>query len=151
MRNIVIAATAAALAACSGGGDDAKTRSELQAANAAYDQALIAGDAKVLDRMYTEDFQIIDDEANVSDKRNQVKFMTEQLDLLDARSDDVKITPLGDDAALLTGRFTGRYRMNGQENAFTERYTSVWVRDGDQWKIKHEHSSLVPRPSIGSI
>ena len=151
MRIMIIAAAAMTLAACRAGVDEAKVRSELQAANAAYDRALVAGDAKALRQMYTDDFQIIDDDANVSDKKNQVEFMTEELDLLDARSDEVKVTPLGDDAALLTGRFTGRYMMNGQENAFTERYTSVWVRDGDSWKIRQEHPSLMPRPSIAAM
>jgi ketosteroid isomerase-like protein len=51
---------------------------------------------------------------------------------------------LGPDAALLTGRFKGRYRMGGKEADFTERYTSVWVREGKDWRVKHEHASLVP-------
>lgn len=151
MRHVTLLAAAAALAGCSAGGaDTAKMEREIAAANAAYDQALIAGDAKALNAAYTGDFRIIDDDANVHDKASQVRFMTEELDLLDARSDDVEVTPLGKDEALVTGRITGRYRMDGAENSFTERYTSVWVRDGDTWKIKHEHSSLVPKPAIGS-
>lgn len=149
MRSFASIAAALLLAGCSiEGPDRAAMEREIGAANAAYDQALIAGDAKALNRTYTDDFKIIDDDANVSDKRSQVRFMTEQLDLIEAHSDDVKVTPLGKDAALVTGRFTGRYRMDGAENSFTERYTSIWVRDGDQWRIKHEHSSLVPRPGI---
>ena len=149
MRLIAIFAAAASLAGCSDGADTKKVEQEIVVANAAYDKALIDGDAKALDAAYTDDFRIIDDDANVNDKANQIQFMTEQLDLLEARSDDIKVTPLGRDAALVTGRFTGRYRMQGAENSFTERYTSVWVRDGDSWRIKHEHSSLVPRPAIG--
>ena len=71
--------------------------------------------------------------------------MTEQVDLLEAKTDDVRITMLSPDVALLTGKLIGRYRLEGQENNFTERYTSIWVRDGQRWRIKHEHSSMAPR------
>ena len=70
--------------------------------------------------------------------------MTTKVDLLDAKSDDIKVTPLGPDAALITGRFTGRYRMDGKENDFTERYTSIWQRTEGDWKVRHEHASLLP-------
>lgn len=136
-----------ALAACSGPGQKSDTSTaDLRAANAAYDAALIAGDAAALGKIFADDFQIIDDDANLRDKQEQIRTMTEVVDLLEARSDDVRITQLGPDAALMTGRFTGRYRMDGKENDFTERYTSVWVRKDGQWKVRHEHASLVPKP-----
>ena len=113
-------------------------------ANAAYDRALIAGDAAALGNIYAEDFTIIDDDGAIHGKQDQIAFMTTKVDLLDARSDDIKVTPLGPDAALVTGRFTGSYRMDGKENAFTERYTSVWVRKDGAWKVRHEHASLLP-------
>ena len=115
-------------------------------ANAAYDRALIAGDAAALGNIYAEDFTIIDDDGAIHGKQDQIAFMTTKVDLLDAQSDDIKVTPLGPDAALVTGRFTGRYRMDGKENAFTERYTSVWVRKDGAWKVRHEHASLLPNP-----
>ncbi|MBA3512429.1 nuclear transport factor 2 family protein [Sphingomonas sp.] len=118
---------------------------QLRAANAQYDQALIEGDAAALNRYYTEDFQIIDDDGAVHDKKNQVQFMTKEVDLLNARGDDVKVTLLGPDSALVTGRFSGRYRYKGKEEDFTERYTSVWVRKDGQWRVRHEHTSLLPK------
>lgn len=119
---------------------------QLRAANAQYDRALINGDAAALNRYYTDDFQIIDDKGAVHDKKNQVQFMTEQVDLLHARGDDIRVTMLGPDSALVTGRFLGRYRYKGKEENFIERYSSVWVRKGDQWRIRHEHSSTLPKP-----
>ena len=131
--------------------DESAVRKALLAVNAAYDQALIDGDAAALDRFYTADFRIIDDDAEVHGKRDQIEFMTKSVDLLSATTDDIRVTMLGPDSALLTGRFQGRYRMAGKEADFTERYTSVWVREGEDWRVKHEHASLVParppRPS----
>jgi ketosteroid isomerase-like protein len=151
MRGTLIFFTAILLAACDrpaakqDNADQSKAESELKAANLQYDKALIDGDAASLDRFYTDDFQIIDDDAEVHDKTGQIAFMTQSVDLLNAKSDDVQVKMLGPDAALLTGRFTGRYRLEGKENDFTERYSSVWVRDGARWRVKHEHSSVVPR------
>ena len=151
MRKLALIVMLAGLAACSRPAANNDTSlADLRAANAAYDQALIAGDAAALGRYFTEDFQIIDDEANVRGKQDQIRMMTEGIDLLEARSDDVRITPLGPDHALLTGRFTGRYRVGDRENQFSERYTSIWVRDGGEWKVRHEHASLVPKPEASA-
>lgn len=128
--------------------DTANAQRSLLAANAAYDRALIAGDAAALDRFYADDFRLIDDDGDIHDKRGQIAFMTRTIDLLNARSDDIKVSMLGADAALVTGRFTGKYRAGGKEADFIERYTSVWVRDGDQWRLKHEHSSLSPHVRV---
>lgn len=152
MRKTALIFMVAALGGCSVGQDNGDlSTAELREANAGYDRALIDGDAAALARYYADDFTRIGNDANIHDKQDQIRMMTEVVDLLEGRSDDVKITTLGRDAALMTGRFKGRYRMDGKEADFTERYTSVWVRDGKDWRVKHEHASLVadsaPRPS----
>lgn len=152
MRVTALLGAVALLAACqSGGGGEASAESAIRAANAGYDKALIDGDAAALEEYYTDDFQIIDDDGELHDKQNQIAFMTREVDLLNARADEVDVTMLGPDSALVTGRFTGRYRYQGKEEDFTERYTSVWVRDGGRWRVKHEHASLVPKPEAGEV
>ena len=147
MRALVLVVVTGLLAACnhqSAAQDNPED--QLRAANAQYDQALIEGDAAALNRHYTDDFQRIGNDGAVHDKRNQMQFMTQEVDLLDARGDDVKVTMLAPDSALVTGRFVGRYRYKGKEEDFTERYTSVWIRKDGQWRVRHEHASLVPMP-----
>jgi ketosteroid isomerase-like protein len=150
MRGVLILFSAILLAACDrpaakqDSAAQANAEAELKAANVEYDKALVDGDAAALGRLYTADFQIIDDDAQIHDRAEQIAFMTKSLDLLNAKSDGVRVRILGPDAALLTGRFSGRYRLEGKVNDFTERYTSVWVRDGGSWRIVHEHSSVVP-------
>lgn len=116
------------------------------AANIAKEKAMVSGDAAALERFYTADYHVIDDDGNVHDKRNQVEFTTSSVDLLAAVSDDVKVHTPGENAALLTGRLSGRYRMDGNEAAFVQRYTSIWVREAKDWRVKHEHASTVPKP-----
>ena len=129
----------------------AAAEAELKAANAGYDQALVAGDAAALGRFYADDFRIIDDDGAIHDKANQIDFMTRKVDLLQANSDEIRVTSLSPGVSLVTGRFAGRYRLDGRESDFAERYTSIWVRDGNVWRLKHEHSSLIPQiaPPVG--
>ena len=146
MRVATVLLACAALSACDlRSGDPATAERELRAANAEYDAALIDGDAKALDRFYTADYSIIDDDADVHGKADQIAFMTKNVDLLQARSDDLRIKMLGPNAAMLTGRLTGRYRMDGKEDHFVERYTSIWVREEGAWRVQHEHASIVPK------
>ena len=154
MRFLVLIVAVTTLCACAQPASDVQeSRQALVAANEAYDQALIKQDAAALERFYADDFQIIDDDAVVHSKSDQIRFMTTQLDLLEAKTDDFRIRMLGPDAALLTGRFSGRYRMNGKEADFVERYTSVWTRQGKDWRLTHatfEHRSeeITPNPNV---
>jgi hypothetical protein len=34
--------------------------------------------------------------------------------------------------------------MEGEESGFVERYTGVWVKQGEVWRVKHEHGSMQP-------
>lgn len=146
MRFLVAIAVFTMLIACAERAPDVEeSKQALVAANDAYDQALIKQDAAALERIYADDFQIIDDDAAVHSKADQIRFMTTELDLLEAKTDDVRIRMLGPDVALLTGRFSGRYRMGGKEADFVERYTSIWAREGKDWRLTHEHSSVVPK------
>lgn len=117
------------------------TAQVLEAANAAKDRAMVAGDRPALENFYTPDYQIIDDDGAVHDRRNQVEYMTREVDLLSAASSDVTVRMLSKNAALVTGRVRGKYRKDGKEMPFDERFTSIWVSEDSQWRVRHEHSS----------
>src|SRR5688500_10218243 len=111
MRALSVVVTLGLLAACN---QPSSVRDnpeeELRETNARYDRALIDGDAAALNRYYTDDFQRIGNDGAVHDKQTQVHFMTKEVDLLNARGNEVQVTMLGPDSALVTGRVAGRYR-----------------------------------------
>lgn len=117
-------------------------------ANAAKDRAMIARDAEALAAFYTDDYRVIDNRAEIHDKQNQVDFMTKSVELLSAKSDEVAVEMLAPNAALVKGRLTGRYRLDGKEADFVERYTGVWVKQGESWRVKHEHGSMEPAATL---
>lgn len=51
--------------------------------------------------------------------------------------ESITVRPLGDDHALMTGRFV----LESDAPAQTGWFTLVWVREGDTWRILHDHSS----------
>ena len=117
----------------------------LRVANADYDRALIAADAVALNGIYTENFSFVGDKAELRNKGEQISYMTNgSVQLLSAASDEIAVTRLGPNHALLTGRFTGRFRAGAYEADFVERYTSIWIRQNSRWRLRHEHSSLLP-------
>lgn len=133
------------LSACGPAPSPERSRSALAAANAAYDTALRDGDAAALSAIYTDDFSFIGPEAQQRNKDEQIATMTDDgFELLDARSDEVRIAMLSEESGLVTGRFRGRYRIGDTERAFVERYTSVWVLQRGAWRVRHEHSSMEP-------
>lgn len=147
MRAAPFLAAFALLAACNQGGrDEASFESAVRAANDEYNKSLIDGDAAALERYYTDDFQRIGNDGQVHSKQDQIASMSREVDLLQARGDEVAVTMLGPDSAIVTSRISGRYRYQGMDDDFTERYTSVWVHDGDRWRVRHEHATLVPKP-----
>ena len=46
--------------------------------------------------------------------------------------------------AIVTGRFTGKWREKGKPVTSEERFTSIWIKDGDRWKAVSEHASQLP-------
>ena len=147
MRMIALLATLALLTACrSGGGEQSSAEAAVRAASAGYDRALVDGDAAALERYYTADFQRFGNDGAVHGKQDQIAFVTREVDLLAARSDELAVTMLGPDFALVTGRVSGRYRYQGKAQDFAERFTNVWQRQDGRWRVRHEHASLVPKP-----
>jgi len=147
MKVALAATVALILSACATSGPPASQASDdLRAANAAYDAALISADRQALEEILTDDFRFVTDTGAIVDKRTQIDDLTSgRFDILTAASDELSIERHGD-AALIVGRFRASVRYGDEQTDIVERYTTLWVwRDG-RWRLRHEHSSLQPRP-----
>jgi len=111
-----------------------------------HDEALVAGDPVALDRLYADDFEYIGPGAIVRNKQQPIaSFASAAIDLLEGKSDEVSIRLYGG-TAVLTGHFKGRVRAQGREYNFSERYSTVCVRDRGDWKIVLEHGTVIRDP-----
>ena len=115
----------------------------LREANHRYDVALVAADTLALDALYLPEFTYFGPGGVVRNKTEQIQALASgTVDVIAGRSDEVTIRIYGD-IAILTGRFTGRVRVPGDEFSFHERYSTVWLHDGDVWRLVLEHGTVI--------
>lgn len=120
-----------------------KTEQELLKANREYDEALVRGDADVLERLYSDEFSYTTPDGEVRDKAQQLAFTrTGDLRLESGQSDDVKVRLYGN-TAVMTGRFTAKGKWRGKDIEIRERYTAVWVKRAGVWRLVAEQGNLI--------
>jgi ketosteroid isomerase-like protein len=115
----------------------------LRELNRLYDGALIEADLKVLDRLYSADFKYISFQGEIRNKEEQIESLViGRVDVLSGTSDQVEVRIYGN-VAILTGRFIGRAKVENQEFAVAERYSTVWVQESGKWRLVLEHASMI--------
>jgi uncharacterized protein (TIGR02246 family) len=124
--------------------DRTEAERQVRQANADYDRAIVTADAAALDSIMSDDFVHVTAEGEVRDKTTQIATITSgRLQVMSAGSEDVGLRWIGDDA-LLVGRFPARVRMGERTITINERYSTLWSRMDGRWRLRHEHSSLIP-------
>ena len=146
-RILCALALAAAASGCSEVGavqDRTEAEQQVRRANADYDRAIVTADAAALDSIMSEDFVHVTAQGEVRDKPTQIATITSgRSQVMSAGSEDVSVRWIGDDA-LLVGRFPARVRSGDRTIAINERYSALWSRQDGRWRLRHEHSSLIP-------
>ncbi len=134
-----------ALVACSENSvDPNQLVAELEAASAAYDEAILEQNSATLERIYSEAYQDVGPDGVIRGRDEKIASLTDPAArLLSARSDEVAVEVFGD-VALVTGRFSGRFLSDDQEVRFSERFSTLWVLDGNQWRLRYEQVSEIP-------
>ena len=145
LLSTVLGLLSIALIACSENSvDPNKIIGELEAASAAYDEAILEQDSATLERIYSEAYQDVGPDGVIRGRQEKIASLTDpDARLLSAQSDEVAIEVFGD-VALVTGRFSGRFLSDGQEVRFSERFSTLWVLDGNQWRLRYEQVSEIP-------
>jgi ketosteroid isomerase-like protein len=117
---------------------------ELLTLNQVYDDALIAGDIATLGELYADDFTYTSTAGEVLDKAQQLElFRSGKLKIESGVSESVKIRVYGD-TGVVTGFFRSQGQLEGQPFNSSERFLSVWVKDGTQWQLVAEQATEVP-------
>lgn len=147
MRRSVLLAAALALAACgpTGGPGTPEAEQALRAVNARYDRAIVAADRAALEQILADDYVYVTAEGEVRDRATTIaRHASGDIRIVSPGSREVTVRWLGDHA-LVVGRFTARVTAGGREFPIDERYSSIWAREGNAWRLRHEHASLIPQ------
>jgi len=106
-----------------------------------WNDAHLHGDADALDRMWAEDFTVTVPNMPVMTRADALGvFRTKRLSFQHYESSDLGFRIYGD-AALVTGRLRRTRSMNDRTVEDDWRFTKVYVRRGDQWKVVAFHAS----------
>ena len=118
---------------------------ELLKVNQEYDAALVKGDAAALGRIYGDEFTYTSTGGEVLNKAQQIELIRSgALKIESGSSEGVEVRLYGN-TALVLGYFKAKGQFKGQPFGSTERYTSVWVKRGERWRLVAEQGTSVPK------
>jgi ketosteroid isomerase-like protein len=115
----------------------------LRAIEEKWDAASVKGDTAALSAIFADTFVSTSTEGQLRTKAEvlarlksgEVKYQT-------AKVDDLKISIYGD-AAVVTGRWRGKFVEKGKAMDETERFTDTFIRQNGQWRCVASHASTV--------
>jgi ketosteroid isomerase-like protein len=115
----------------------------LRAIEEKWDAASLKGDAATLATIFADGFITTDPEGKVRSKAETLsRVKSGEVKYQSAKADDLKFAIYGD-AAVVTGRWKGKFVENGKTVDATERFTDLFVRQNGQWRCVASHASTL--------
>jgi ketosteroid isomerase-like protein len=107
-------------------------------------RAMTSADLAALDRLFSDDLIWTHSSGKVdSKKRLLAKIESGESQYLSMRRDDEKYV-VSASAAIASGVVNMQVRLGGEERSLRSRYTNVWFREGDVWRVVAWQSTAVP-------
>ena len=123
----------------------AKPLTALEQALISNEKSLIAAKKKddaTLKSMVTDDFSLVGVDGSLMEKQAAVGELGDS-GLIEIMPYDIKVVPIGDDAAIVT--YDAVVRKKPEEDQGPppryQHFSSVWVKQGDAWKLKFHQST----------
>lgn len=111
-------------------------KAALLALEAQWDIAAVKGDIAAFDALYADGFVFTNAQGKVQTKAEvQSELKSGDLKYLAAKVDDLTVALYGD-AAVVTGRWAGKFVLKGKTRNTLERFTSTYVRQQNGlWRL----------------
>jgi ketosteroid isomerase-like protein len=114
---------------------------ELQRLETVWNEAHEQGDADALERLWADDLEVAVPRMPVLTRADVAKFAhSGRMKFLVYRTSDIRVRVYGD-AAVVTGRLERKRSMNGQEVSDDWRFTKMYVREAQKWRVVSFHAS----------
>ena len=124
---------------------DADTR-ELERLERVWNDAHELGDADALQGLWSDDLEVDVPRMPVMNKADVLSFVRSgRMKFLRYATSDIRIRTYGD-TAVVTGRVQRTRQMNGKELSDDWRFTKVYVRQAQQWRVVSFHASEASQP-----
>jgi ketosteroid isomerase-like protein len=98
-------------------------------------RAMTSADLAALDRLLSDDLIWTHSSGNVDSKKELLaKIESGESQYLAMRREDERYV-ISDDAAVASGVVIQAVRLGGVERSLRSRYTNVWFREGEDWRV----------------
>ena len=119
---------------------------ELQRLETVWNEAHERGDADALERLWADDLEVAVPRMPVLTKAEVVKVARSgRMKFLRYQSSDLRYR-VYDNAAVVTGRLQRLRSINGQQVSDDWRFTKVYVREVNRWRVVAFHASEAAQP-----
>jgi ketosteroid isomerase-like protein len=107
-------------------------------------RAMTSADLAALDRLLSDKLVWTHSSAHVDSKQGLLaKIESGESQYLSMRREDERYV-ISDDAAVASGVVIQAVRLGGVERSLRSRYTNVWFREGDDWRVVAWQSTAAP-------
>ena len=123
-----------------------KPEQELLAVENEAVSAMIHADMVAIDRIFSDDWIIIDEEAEVRDKKVEFDaFRTGEEKIIAGQLGEMKVRLFGE-AGVVTGSYIFKGSFKGKPFDIKGRFTDVFVKQNGHWRCVSSHNSGYPKP-----
>ena len=130
---------------------DAENAKEVLKVEEERNQAVLKGDADVLDRIYSDDFAYTNESGETPSKAQFVaNFRSGKRKFSKYVHDDIHVHVYGN-TVVLNGRSTSTYLYNGEVYQDPRRFTLVYVKQDGQWRVVALHVSTIPKQGAKAV
>ena len=122
-----------------------KVEQELIKIEKGWADGMVKLDLAFLDRILAEDYLYTDFDGNVFTKAQNLASLKSGEDVVtSAVNDEIKVRVYGD-AAVVTGRWTGKETIKGRDVSGQARWTDTFIKRDGRWQCVATHSSKIPQ------
>lgn len=119
---------------------------ELERLEKVWNEAHEHGDAAALEKLWAEDLEVDVPRMPVMTRADAVSFARSgRMKFLRYSTSDIRVRVYGD-AAVVTGRLQRTRLVKGQETSDDWRFTKVYVREAQEWRVVSFHASEAAQP-----
>ncbi|MGH9547701.1 MAG: nuclear transport factor 2 family protein [Terriglobales bacterium] len=119
---------------------------ELERLETVWNEAHEDGDADTLETLWADDMEVAVPKMPVLTKADALKFARSgRMKFLSYRTSDIRVR-VYDNAAVVTGRLQRTRSINGQGISDDWRFTKMYVREAQKWRVVAFHASEAALP-----
>jgi ketosteroid isomerase-like protein len=121
-------------------------REELQRLERVWNEAHIRGDSETLSRLWADDLEVAVPKMPVMKKGELIRFVNSgRMKFQRYETSDLNFRTYGQ-SAVVTGRLQRKREINGRTVEDDWRFTKVYQRFDDGWRVVSFHASEAPAP-----